>query len=88
MRPPPLLPSSAIETSAPGTFDEARATSIYLFALRVLAILFEHHCIQQPCVLVEISLSLDGGRAVIGEVYSFHILERIKLRKISLLVFL
>lgn len=43
MRPPPLLPSSAIETSAPGTFDEARATSIYLFALRVLAILFEHH---------------------------------------------
>ena len=67
-----------------------RSTSVYLFALRIFAIPLEHVVSNEICPrnFFVVGSSLEGGgRIVIGELHSFH-LQRIKLRKISLLVLL
>lgn len=91
--PPPRVQSKRARQQS-GTFDEARAfylrLFIYLFALRIFAIPLEHVVSNEICprnfFVVGSSLE-EGGRTVIGELHSFH-LQRIKLRKISLLVLL
>lgn len=91
--PPPRVQSKRARQQS-GTFDEARAfylrLFIYLFALRIFAILLEHVVSNEICPrnFFVVGSSLEGGgRTVIGELHSFH-LQRIKLRKISLLVLL
>lgn len=91
--PPPRVQSKRARQQS-GTFDEARAfylrLFIYLFALRIFAIPLEHVVSNEICPrnFFVVGSSLEGGgRTVIGELHSFH-LQRIKLRKISLLVLL
>lgn len=91
--PPPRVQSKRARQQS-GTFDEARAfylrLFIYLFALRIFAIPLEHVVSNEICPrnFFVVGSSLEGGAGtVIGELHSFH-LQRIKLRKISLLVLL